>query len=305
MRKRYAFLVVVLAILVMQPLSAHFQSLGFRPPVLFPGDALYGYQNPERDHLYIVFLNGLGTSCDGSPYRDMGFRTIRRHLDKTGRYAYYDRRLIMFSYNGGRITDDRWSPASYKSDDSFQNIETSVLYLRRILAEIVRADPRAEFVLVGHSLGGRIGFDYLAAAENRELDRIQGLLTLDAPLLGLGYQGLSIPAKILGLVPSGNKTSLEQLLIPPEMLEFREREVIQTLDSLRERNIPVITLASRDDLVIPSQWAVAVLPDGSLACEGGVVEAGRGYGTWLQRTGHVQIVNHPAALEALIQILDI
>ncbi len=303
MRKRFLVVLLALTVLIIQPLITYVQGLQFKPLPPYP-PSVADQAAVESRNWFIVFLNGLTTDCDGSPYRNMGFRSIRRHLVKTGQYCYYDTRFLMYSYTGGQFRNGCWFPQAYTSDDTFQPIAASVAHLRELVQEAAREHPDAGFVLVGHSLGGRIAFDYLDTAGDQELERIRGLVTLDAPLLGIGHQALTIPVLILELAPAKKQTVVEQLLVSHDQLFAREREVVRTIESLALKNIQVITLASRDDLVVSSRWSVATRPDGRMASDGAVVSAGRSHGTWLRRTGHVQILNHPTAREALASVLE-
>jgi len=146
---------------------------------------------PNAKETYIIFLSGLDTRCDDTPYKRMGFEYFRSQFNRVG-LAYSDEHFLMYSYTGGKVLAGRWCPNSYDPLDTGQPIEFSVMRLKNMIDEFTLYHPQARYLLVGHSLGGRIAFDYAARYHLEKPGRIKGVITLNSPLAGLSYERLDI-----------------------------------------------------------------------------------------------------------------
>lgn len=109
------------------------------------------------------------------------FRTLIGQLSK----AQISYTPIFFSYRPGSAT--------YTVSDTHASVARDVTSLERQLRAAVKSDPKARFVLVGHSLGGVVAASWaVTSGRAYGLDPAKGLLratssivTLDSPLKGL------------------------------------------------------------------------------------------------------------------------
>jgi pimeloyl-ACP methyl ester carboxylesterase len=139
----------------------------------------------------VVFVQGVYTYLDadgtqGTLEEDHRFDAMKAVFRANG---YSDHRLLDFSYNGGTTSDEGiWEPALYPCTATDRPTAQSVAVLESMLRDYRRAHPKSHFIVVGHSLGGYIGF--LAGARDAtrppgERLEISAVVTLDAPLNGV------------------------------------------------------------------------------------------------------------------------
>lgn len=110
---------------------------------------------------YVIFLSGLDSYCDGTPYNQMGFEYIRNQFSRAG-LTYDEEHFLMYSYTSGEVEEGRGYPNPYKPADTGQPVQFGVTRLKDMIDEFSLRHPGARYILVGHSLGGRIAFDYAA-----------------------------------------------------------------------------------------------------------------------------------------------
>lgn len=139
----------------------------------------------QLDNQYIIFLNGLGCDYNGDLSEGLGFPKIRRSLAKAG-YKSLDNRFLLYSYTGGKVIDRKWHPNKYSALDTGQPISLSVNRLDFLIHQFSQAYPEARYILVGHSLGGRVALDFACSADPAIRQKIKGVITLNSPLLGAG-----------------------------------------------------------------------------------------------------------------------
>jgi pimeloyl-ACP methyl ester carboxylesterase len=132
--------------------------------------------DPRGDTVF-VFLKGLRSSSN-----DTTFQPVKSALVARG-WSYGQ--LRDYSYSAG---------ASYACDDTYQDVSTSVGLLAAQIDGIRAANPRARVVLVGHSLGGLVGWLELTGAPSSAV----GLITVDSPLIGTGSGKTTLLDGIIG-----------------------------------------------------------------------------------------------------------
>ncbi len=244
--------------------------------------------NIDNKNLYIIFLNGLGCRCDGTLYENMGFEDIRKQLVNSG-YSYYDDRFLMYSYTGGRMERGQWHPNKYTKKDTGQPIALSVLNLENMMEEFSSAHPYAKFVLIGHSLGGRVALDYAAAADASQREMIKGVITLNSPLLGAAGR---IPGLVLRLPDSWGSAfagvAVKQLVwefdIATELRFLRRAQIEELLDS----GVRVATFSTRQDFLVPFNAGCLLDEKGEPVTDGFVVDVNRF--SVKDISGHLQIL---------------
>jgi pimeloyl-ACP methyl ester carboxylesterase len=128
--------------------------------------------DPKSD-IAFVFLSGLRTSS------------------ATDTFAPVKRQLRLRGYSPAQFIDYSYRPdGPYVCSDTYQDPATSYAVLRDQLAAYRATHPRARFVLVGHSLGGLIGWLQLGIdlidGVQRDALGVVGVVTADAPLIGVG-----------------------------------------------------------------------------------------------------------------------
>jgi hypothetical protein len=143
----------------------------------------------RREDVAFVFLTGYGTSLGAETASP--FAALQRELVARGWPAD---RFLAFSYAGGAVVDGRWRPTAHGCESTGRPLASSVATLGQLIGAYAGARPGTRFVLVGHSLGGLVGWSYLAAMRGASASAaspglpgpILGLVTVDAPLRGVG-----------------------------------------------------------------------------------------------------------------------
>lgn len=264
-------------------------------------------ERPSRP--YVVFINGLLSSSDGDPYNNMGFDSIRRYLADHSTYTFTDEHFILYSYNGGQVVDGLWQPNPYSPGDTTQPLTKSVASLDEMIEQVRQHDPGAAFLLVGHSLGGRIAWDYFVKhAEDHQIgEYIIGAVTLDSPINGCGYKELE---ELLGdyateitesITAVGAEGVVEELA--EDYLNRSQRMVENRLSAkkLQQRGVVVATFTSKDDLIVPPYCAAITAEDGTLATEGAVLSLGYDLSSPL---GHEQVLESERVARYIADLLE-
>jgi hypothetical protein len=94
-----------------------------KPGPLTPSEKIELPANEKET--YVIFLSGLDSYCDGTPYNQMGFEYIRNQFNRLG-LTYDDEHFLMYSYTGGKVEAGRWYPNPYNSVDTGQPIQFGV-----------------------------------------------------------------------------------------------------------------------------------------------------------------------------------
>jgi len=244
----------------------------------------------QLDHLYIIFLNGLGCKYKGDLSEGLGFPKIRKSLAKAG-YSYFDHRFLLYSYTGGIVEKGKWYPNKYSAADTGQAIPLSVNRLEFLIHEFSKAHPEAKYILVGHSLGGRIALDFVCSAEPQIRQKIKGVITLNSPLLGASVK---LPEKILDVLGSANclytSPAIKQLLWEVnhqrEMASLRRRDIYK----LQRDGLRVATFSTHQDLVVRPFTGCIVDEKGSPVTEGFIVNVKASNITIRELFGHMKIL---------------
>ena len=253
--------------------------------------------SPDIKNTRVIFLSGLNTHCDGTPYNQMGFKYIRSHFSRIG-LAYNDRQFLKYSYKGGMIKDGRWHPNPYQPEDTGQPIQFSVLYLREMIEELSRHHPKDRFLLVGHSLGGRIAFDYVTKYHINEPGPIKGVVTLNSPLTGSPYYRTDILASIR---PIWGSIAVKQLAAEYQLKD--ELGIVKTRENsarkLHAKGIHLATFGTEHDFIVNPLTACLVDKHGQSLTEGDILPLNLLSGTL---NGHVQILNQERVADYIISV---
>jgi pimeloyl-ACP methyl ester carboxylesterase len=156
--------------------------------------------------------------------------------------AGYSAPPIFFSYR---------YPAPYQAADTYTALPThAVNALHRTIDDALARCPGAHIDLIAYSLGGAVAIRYLAAYRfSPELHNIGHVVTLDSPVNGTSYDQLIVLAaalnqgRLLGS-PTGK-------FLAAEHRDPSTRTGNQSLARALTPMTRVLTLASRDDLVVP------------------------------------------------------
>jgi len=246
-------------------------------------------ESPWQEETYIIFLSGLESHCDGTPYGQMGFSYMRRNFTQAG-FLYYDPRFLMYSYKGGQVRAGRWYPNPYNPIDTGQPLEFSILYLKEMIDEIALHRSRARFLLVGHSLGGRIAFDYINRYHNKDGNGpVKGVITLNSPLTGLPYNAVGI----LGIFrPAWGSDAVKQLVAEYRLQKDFDLIKLKTESARRlmAQKIHLATFGTRQDMVVNPDTACLIDNNGRPLIPGKIISVNIFSGGFNELFGHRQIL---------------
>ncbi|HEY3108922.1 MAG TPA: hypothetical protein VGL23_09230 [Chloroflexota bacterium] len=140
-------------------------------------------QTWRREDVAFVFLTGYATSLGAETASP--FAALQRELIARGWPA---ESFLAFSYAGGAVVEGRWRPTAHGCESTGAPLASDVARLGELMSAYARVRPGVRFVLVGHSLGGLVGWSYLSALRTGPAapSPIVGLVTIDAPLRGVG-----------------------------------------------------------------------------------------------------------------------
>ncbi|WP_066636167.1 esterase/lipase family protein [Desulfolucanica intricata] len=253
--------------------------------------------------IYIVLIKGLGTECNGTRYGNIGFSSLRKKLTLYG-FQYRDRRFLQYSYTGGEVKAGEWYPNKYSPEDTGQPIGISVKHLNDLIEELSAADPKARFILVGHSLGGVIAFDFISKyTEN--ISRIKGVVTLNAPLMGAIY---NIPNIVLEIFQNNGSVwgsiAVRELILQNEFKVDLENLRRQTALKLQKNGIHLATFATQQDLIVHSSSAFLRDINKKPITEGNIISVSRLEKLPYSLYGHRQILNEALIADYIISILE-
>lgn len=256
-----------------------------------PGDAA---------NTHFIFLNGLGCSSDGSCYNYMGFEEIRRALGQAG-FSFRDKRFLLYSYTGGKIEEGRWYPQPYSPVDSGQPLAVSVGKLEEMIEQYSRVYPEACFILIGHSLGGRIALDFMSKTKPELQGKVKGVVTLNSPLLGAGSR---VPHSVRGYLEK-NESLLASPVAQQLMSEFYRRNKLaairrETVKKLQNNGVRIATFSTYQDLFVRPYTGCIMDEKGNPVTEGYIINT---EGINLNDVvGHSQILEHPAVLRYILSL---
>jgi len=255
---------------------------------------------PDGEETYIIFLSGLESYCDGTPYNNMGFEYLRGQLNRLG-LAFNDEHFLMYSYTGGKVRAGRWYPNPYAPEDTGQPIQFSVMQLKYMIEEFTSHHPRARYLLVGHSLGGRIAFDYVTKYHLEKPSPIKGLVTLNSPLVGLLYSRVDILAAFRTIWGS---PAVKQLAA-----EYQLRNELGVIEQKKEAarkmtmvGIHLATFGTKQDIIVKPLLACLSDEQGYPLTKGDVVFADILSGNYRDLFGHFQILHDEKVVDYVIQV---
>src|SRR5207245_6230907 len=113
-------------------------------------------QSWRREDVAFVFLTGYATSLGAETASP--FAALQRELIARG---WSDESFLAFSYAGGAVVDGRWRPTAHGCESTGAPLASDVARLGELMSAHAGARPSARFVLIGHSLGGLVGWSYL------------------------------------------------------------------------------------------------------------------------------------------------
>ncbi len=141
-------------------------------------------------HKVVILVAGLGSSltaaaasgpCSGSS----SWQAIDAALAADG-FSCAD--TLVYSYTGSTIdASGTWRPAPYSCYDTGDHVATSVGELFTLMTTYRVNHPDAQFVLIGHSLGGLLA---LEASAEMPAGSISSVVTIDSPLKGASRRNL-------------------------------------------------------------------------------------------------------------------
>jgi len=262
--------------------------LSYEPLVNLQPDPV---KHGQFKNVHFVFINGLGCRSNGSCYGDMGFENIRRSLGELG-YSYYDDRFLLYSYKGGRMVDGRWCPEKYSPGDTSQPIFFSVNMLRELVEKYSAAHPDAAFILVGHSLGGRVALDFITKAPPKIREKIKGVITLNSPLLGAGK---NVPPAIIAALEVVDSIwadpAVRQLLYETEYRRELNLYRRETIRELRDEGVRIATFSFYRDFFVPPLTA-CVMDENNKPCTEGFIINPVSFSI-KDLSGHMRILERP------------
>jgi len=238
---------------------------------------------------YVIFLSGLDSHCDGTPYNQMGFEYIRNQFNRAG-LTYNDEHFLMYSYTGGKVEAGRWYPNPYESVDTGQPIQFGVMHLKNMIDEFTLHHPHARYILVGHSLGGRIAFDYVTKYHLGKLGPIKGVITLNSPLIGTSYYRV---VDILATFRSIWGSPVVKQLAAEYQLRNDLGIVEQKIEAARrmtEAGIYLATFGTRQDIIVNPLLACLTDEYGYPLNRGHIVSANLLRGAFKDLGSHMQIL---------------
>ncbi|HBX22130.1 MAG TPA: hypothetical protein DEF34_00620 [Desulfotomaculum sp.] len=297
MRIRLTSVILILAIILISFLLPELP--GPEPEAT---DNQQNFQNlpKQQSNTYIIFLSGLNSYCDKPPYNQMGFSYLRRQFAQVG-LSYTDERFLKYSYQGGQVEKGRWYPNPYTTRDSGQPIEFSILFLKEMIEELAFNRPEARFLLVGHSLGGKIAFEYINRYHLNQPGPIKGVVTLNSPLLGSPYSR-TIDA-LARIRPIWGSVVVKQLAAEYQLKD--ELDVLSTgkntAEKLNQGGIHLATFGTKQDLVVTPLTARLVDQNGHPLGDGEIISVNPLSGSW---DGHKQILDDYRVAQYIISIYN-
>lgn len=255
----------------------------------------------NEEETYVIFLSGLDSHCDGTPYNQMGFEYIRSQLSRAG-LAYNDEHFLMFSYTGGKAEGGRWYPNAYNSADTGQPTQSAVTRLKDMVEEFSLHHPRARYILVGHSLGGRIAFDYAAKYQLVKPGPVKAVITLNSPLSGTSYYrvvNILAAFKDVWGSPVVKQLAAEYELRNEPGLSKQKAEAAR---GMAEAGIYLATFGTRQDIVVKPILACLTDEHGYPLTGGRIITANLTSDSFKDLGGHMQILNHEKVADYIIAV---
>ncbi len=288
--------IVIINIFIIVYLSA---TTNLKPDPLTPFEKLKLPSNEKET--YVVFLSGLDSHCDGTPYNQMGFEYIRSKFNQVG-LTYNDEHFLMYSYTGGKVEAGRWYPNPYEPVHTGQPIQFSVMHLKNMIDEFTLHHPHARYIMVGHSLGGRIAFDYVTKYHLGKPGSIKGVITLNAPLIGTSYYRIvDILAAFRSIWGSPVVKQLAAEYQLRDELGIVEQK-IKAAHGMTEAGIYLATYGTRQDIVVNPLLACLTDEYGYTLNRGHILSANLLSGGFKDLGSHMQILCFEKVAEYIVLV---
>lgn len=250
--------------------------------------------------IYFIFLNGLGCVYEDNISKNMSFEKIRSSLTKLG-FSFCDERFLLYSYVGGKIIDGKWYPEKYTAKDTGQAIDISVERLEYLFEQFSSAHPEAKFILVGHSLGGRIALDFISTALPQYRQKVKGVITLNSPLMGAGRK---VPGIILNILSYSDsifaspavKEIIGEFSYQQELASLRR----QTIKKLQNDGIRVATFSTYQDYFVDPLTGCLMDEANNPVSEGFIVNLVKL--SSMDILGHMGILESPEVVRYIISL---
>lgn len=193
----------------------------------------------------------------------------------------------------------RWYPNPYSPIDTDQPITFSVHKLREMIEEFNRHNPGARFLLVGHSFGGKIAFDYVPKYYLKNPGPIKGVISLNSPLLGTHYPNIEMFATIK---PVWGTPAVKQLAA--EYQYRNELDILQQKrDAARRMNkegIYLATFGTKQDMIVHPNSTCLTDRAGRPITEGYIVSVNELPANFCDLFGHRQVLNNQKVVDCII-----
>jgi hypothetical protein len=270
------------------------------PPESFPERQLELKEDVCLNNVYFIFLNGLGSAYNEDVYVSMGFDKIRDSLSPLG-FSFRDDRYLLYSYAGGKVKDGQWHPKKYKTEDTGQSIYLSIEKLGILFEEFLLAHPEASFILVGHSLGGRIALDFVSTTTPQNKEKIIGVITLNSPLLGAGRKVPNLIMDILGDFDNIFKSpAVKELLWESQYQQELASLRGKTIKELQNNGIRVATFSTYQDYFVNPLTGCVLDEKHNPISEGFIINLGRP--KLKDMVGHMVILENPEIIKYIYSL---
>lgn len=296
-RKHYPLAAVIIIALI----TFGFFRVTAKPPSRHPLPVRFEMVGDEENlkNTYLVILYGLGCRYDGTSDLNTGFKALVKSLSKYG-FPIDDEHILLYSYTGGKMAGKRWIPEKYGSGDTGQPIEWSVKRLAELIERFSLAHPEARYILIGHSLGGRIALDF-ASVTTEVNKKIKGVITLNSPLIGLDS---AFPAYIRKhLNNSGtiwSSVAVNQIIWECGYWEELAAKRRAALKNLQKDGVHIATFSSDSDLLVRPISSCITDEKGKPITEGFIIKDS--FFSFRDILGHNKILEDPLIAQYLFYL---
>ncbi|QNB46094.1 hypothetical protein BR63_07070 [Thermanaerosceptrum fracticalcis] len=267
---------------------------GHRP--ILPPESVTSNRN-----LYFVFLHGIDSWCDGSPFANMGFENIRRAMSVVG-YSYHDNRFLLYSYMGGHIENGNWVPYPYTRKNTGQSLYLSVYQLEQLIENITQANPEARFILVGHSLGGRIALDFVSTTHPESRKKIHGVITLNSPLMG---STINVPGILMRILDASGSvwgsTAVKELIYESRFYQDFLQLRTSSIKQLQRDGIQVATFSHYKDYFVRSKTSCLIDAEGDPLTAGFILNNNPTHSKY-RFNSHLQILDDQSVISYIVTL---
>jgi len=172
--------------------------------------------------------------------------------------------------------------------------------LKDMINEFTLHHPQARYLLVGHSLGGRIAFDYVARYHLEKPGCIKGVITLNSPLAGLSHKRVDIFKSFYAVwgSPAVKQLMAEYQLRNDSGIIGRKNK---TACRMIEAGIYLATFGTRQDSIVNPSLASLTDGQGYPLTKGHIVSADL-LSVFRDLFSHFDILYHERIADYIIQV---